>query len=86
MFRLSNGIFILLENLKGGCHNEVGAPETGLNEARGRCPDAPGFFNIFPGIWTGDHPPRKYHTPRLSKVKDIFINRGAHEIREKTRI
>ena len=32
MLRLSNGVFILLENLKGGCRNEVGAPETGLNE------------------------------------------------------
>jgi len=27
-------------------------------------------------IYTG-----KYYTPRLSKVKDIFINRDAHEIR-----
>jgi len=25
--------------------------------------------------------PRKYYTPRLSKVKDIFTNRDAHEIR-----
>ncbi|MBM4066205.1 MAG: hypothetical protein FJ266_11300 [Planctomycetes bacterium] len=25
--------------------------------------------------------PAKYYTPRLSKVKDIFINRDAHEIR-----
>ncbi|OHB45423.1 MAG: hypothetical protein A2545_02480 [Planctomycetes bacterium RIFOXYD2_FULL_41_16] len=24
--------------------------------------------------------PRKYYTPRLSKVKDIFVNRDAHEI------
>ena len=46
---------------------------TGLNVALGRCPDAPGFLNLFPGNWTGDHPPRKYYTPRLSKIKDVFV-------------
>ncbi|HHT9136568.1 MAG TPA: hypothetical protein ACFYEK_04905 [Candidatus Wunengus sp. YC60] len=24
--------------------------------------------------------PEKYYTPRISKVKDIFVNRDAHEI------
>jgi len=33
MLRLSNGVFILLKNLSGGCHNEVGTPKMGLNEA-----------------------------------------------------
>jgi len=52
---------------------KYGAPKMGLNEAHGRCPDAPGFFNLFPGIWTGDHPPRRYYTPRLSKVKEFLL-------------
>lgn len=47
--------------------------EQDLLRLYGRCPDAPGFLNLFPGIWTGDHPPRKYYTPRLSKIKDVFV-------------
>jgi hypothetical protein len=56
-----------------------GAPANRINVALGLCPDAPGFPNLFPGIWTGDHPPRKYYTPRLTKVKDIFVFKRAHE-------
>ena len=63
MLRLSNGVFILLKKLRGGCHKEVGAPEMGLCEARGLCPDAPVFFNLFPGIWTGAHPPQENTIP-----------------------
>ena len=77
MLRLSNGVFILLKKLRGGCHKEVGAPEMGLCEARGLCPDAPVFFNLFPGIWTGAHPPREilYPTPFKGQEKmwDRFI-------------
>ncbi len=73
MLRLSNGFFILLKNLRGGCHKEVGAPETGLCEARGRCPDAPVFFNLFPGIWTGDHPPQENTIPHAFQRSRIFF-------------
>jgi len=45
----------------------------GLNEAHGRCPDAPVFFNLFPGIWTGAHPPQEILYPTLSKVNNIFV-------------
>ncbi|MBE7546661.1 MAG: hypothetical protein H3C64_02610 [Candidatus Kuenenia stuttgartiensis] len=33
--------------------------KTGLIMALGLCPDAPGFLNLCPGIWTSDHPPNK---------------------------
>ena len=64
---------ILTVNLRGEYHKEVGAPKMESCEAHGLCPDAPVFFNLFTGFWTGDHPPRKYYTPRLSKVKDILL-------------
>ena len=73
MFRLSNGFFILLKNLSGGCHNEVDAPETGLNEARGLCPDAPGFLNLIPGIWTSDHPPQENTISHAFQRSKIFL-------------
>ena len=74
-FRLSNGFFILLKNLRGECHKEVGAPKMGLNEARDLCPDAPGFFNLFPGIWTSDHPPQKILYPTPFKGQGYFITK-----------
>ena len=70
--RLSNGVFIPPKNLSGGCHNEVGAPKMGLNEAHGLCPDAPGFLNLIPGIWTGDHPPTKILYPAPFKGQGYF--------------
>ena len=73
MFRLSNGFFILLKNLSGGCHNEVDAPETGLNEARGLCPDAPGFLNLIPGIWTSAHPPQENTISHAFQRSKIFL-------------
>ena len=73
MFRLS-------KKLKGGCHKEVGAPKMGLNEAHGLCPDAPVFFNLFPGFWTGAHPPRKYYTHAFQRSR-IFYHKDTKSLR-----
>ena len=46
-------------------HKEIGAPVDGIVEPLRLCPDAPGFFNLKPGIWAGASPPRQeplYHT------------------------
>ena len=56
----------------GERHKAVGAPKMGSNEAHGLCPDAPVFFNLFPGIWTGDHPPRKILYPTPFKGQGYF--------------
>ncbi len=47
---------------------------TGLNVALGLCPDAPGFLNLFPGIWTGDHPPKKILYPMPYKDQGYFAS------------
>jgi len=43
----------------------LGAPKMGLNVLYGYRPDAPVFFNLFPGFWTGNRPPKEilYSTP-----------------------
>src|SRR3990172_11096297 len=75
-------IFRLSKKLKGGCHKEVGAPKMGLCEARGLCPDAPVFFNLFPGIWTGAHPPQGNTIPHAFQRSRIFLLiEMPHEIR-----
>ncbi len=38
----------------------------------GLCPDAPGFLNLIPGIWTGAHPPRKILYPTPFKGQGYF--------------
>jgi hypothetical protein len=43
----------------------------------GLCPDAPGFFNLFPGFWTGDHPPRKYYTHAFQRSRIFLIEMPA---------
>lgn len=57
----------------GGCHNEVlRSCEQDLERLYGRCPDAPGFLNLFPGIRTGAHPPKIKYTSTFQSVKGIF--------------
>ena len=56
-----------------------GAPKMGLNEAHGRCPDAPGFSNLFPDFRTGDHQPRKILYPTPFKGQGCSCFKRAHE-------
>ena len=50
-----------------------GAPKMGLCEAHGLCPDAPVFFNLFPGIWTGAHPPQESTIPHAFQRSRRFL-------------
>ena len=51
----------------------LGAPKMGLNVLYGYRPDAPVFFNLFPGIWTGAHPPPENTILHAFQRSRIFL-------------